>query len=260
VLGTAGSLEEAKMILSAPETARADILLLDIRLENDWGLDIIPRIRRQKREKIPAVVVYSGFDDYAHVSAALSLGAQGYITKKQGETDIEAALVAVLSDRTYIDRSAELKLQSAARARGAQRSFSMKNRFKLLGIIALVTVSGIAPTGCSTSGDGGSVQITITGLTSGETYHITPETGGVSFNTVYSADGAYAKSDVADDSNGTISVSYTYRILSMHGFSGDCKIMYFSADESVSKISKITYSMVEGADIRLDAATDFVDY
>ena len=116
VLGTAGSLEEAKALLSVPETARAEILLLDIRLENDWGLDIIPWIRRQKREKSPAVVVYSGFDDYAHVSAALSLGVRGYVTKKQNETDLEAALTAILSGRVYMDRSAELKLQSAAGA------------------------------------------------------------------------------------------------------------------------------------------------
>ncbi|MDR2375166.1 MAG: response regulator transcription factor [Treponema sp.] len=116
VLGTAGSLEEAKTLLSAPETTRADILLLDIHLEKDWGLDIIPWIKRQKREKSPAVVVYSAFDDYAHVSAALSLGIRGYVTKNQSETDLEAALNTVLAGRVYMDRSAELKLQSAAGA------------------------------------------------------------------------------------------------------------------------------------------------
>jgi DNA-binding NarL/FixJ family response regulator len=77
VLGTAGNLEDAKALLSVPETARADILLLDIHLENAWGLDIIPWLKRQGGEKLPAVVVYSGFADYAHVSAALSLGARG---------------------------------------------------------------------------------------------------------------------------------------------------------------------------------------
>jgi DNA-binding NarL/FixJ family response regulator len=114
VLGTAGSLEEARALLSAPETARADILLLDIHLEEDWGLDLIPWITRRKGEKSPAVLVYSAFDDYAHVSAALSLGVRGYVSKNQGETELEAALDTVLSGRVYLDRSAELKLQSAA--------------------------------------------------------------------------------------------------------------------------------------------------
>jgi NarL family two-component system response regulator LiaR len=114
VLGTAGSLDEAKALLSAPETVRADILLLDIRLEKDWGLDIIPWLKRQGGDKSPAAVIYSGFDDYAHVSAALSLGVRGYVTKKQNETELEAALNIVLSGRVYTDRSAELNLQSAA--------------------------------------------------------------------------------------------------------------------------------------------------
>jgi DNA-binding NarL/FixJ family response regulator len=116
VLGTAGNLEDAKALLSASETARADILLLDIHLEKDWGLDIVPWIKHQKWEKIPAVVVYSAFDDYAHVSAALSLGVRGYVTKNRSETELEAALNTVLSGRVYLDKSAELKLQSAAGA------------------------------------------------------------------------------------------------------------------------------------------------
>jgi NarL family two-component system response regulator LiaR len=114
VLGTAGSLEEARAILSVPETVRADILLLDIRLEKDWGLDIIPWLKRQGGDKQPAAVIYSAFDDYSHVSAALSLGVRGYVTKKQNETELEAALNIVLSGRVYTDKSAELKLQSAA--------------------------------------------------------------------------------------------------------------------------------------------------
>jgi NarL family two-component system response regulator LiaR len=116
VLGSAGSLDEAKALLSVPETARADILLLDIHLEKDWGLDIIPWLKRQGGDKSPAAVVYSAFDDYAHVNAALSLGIRGYVTKKQNETELEAALNIVLSGRVYTDSSAEMKLQSAAGA------------------------------------------------------------------------------------------------------------------------------------------------
>jgi NarL family two-component system response regulator LiaR len=85
VVGTAGELTEARAILSAPETgteagrvsagvAAVDILLLDIQLlESGWGLDIIPWLREQRLEKMPAPVVYSAFTDYANVSAALSL-------------------------------------------------------------------------------------------------------------------------------------------------------------------------------------------
>ncbi|MDR1175418.1 MAG: LuxR C-terminal-related transcriptional regulator, partial [Treponema sp.] len=39
---------------------------------------------------------------------------RGYVTKKQNETELEAALNIVLSGKVYTDRSAELNLQSAA--------------------------------------------------------------------------------------------------------------------------------------------------
>jgi DNA-binding NarL/FixJ family response regulator len=114
VLGSAGTLKEARALLSATETAGPDILLLDIHLEKAWGLEIIPWLKQRNREKIPAVVVYSAFDDYAHVSAALSMGARGYVNKKQSETELEAALDIVLSGGVYTDKFAEQVLQNAA--------------------------------------------------------------------------------------------------------------------------------------------------
>jgi NarL family two-component system response regulator LiaR len=111
VLGSAENLEAAQTLLSTLKTV-PDILLLDIHLEEAWGLDIIPWLKRRGEEKIPAVVIYSAFEDYAHVSAALSMGAMGYITKKQGETELEAALDAVLSGKVYTDKSTERVLRN----------------------------------------------------------------------------------------------------------------------------------------------------
>jgi DNA-binding NarL/FixJ family response regulator len=81
-------------------------------LEQAWGLDIISWLKERGGEKPPAVVIYSAFDDYAHVGAAMSLGVRGYVTKKQNETELEAALDIVLSGGTYTDESAERVLQT----------------------------------------------------------------------------------------------------------------------------------------------------
>jgi DNA-binding NarL/FixJ family response regulator len=116
VLGTASTLEDAKALLSISAAARADILLLDIRLEKAWGLDIIPWLHERGGEKIPAVVVYSGFDDYAYVSAALSLGVRGYVGKNQNETELEAALRTVLAGNVYTDKTVELNLRTVTHA------------------------------------------------------------------------------------------------------------------------------------------------
>jgi DNA-binding NarL/FixJ family response regulator len=111
IAGTAQSIAEAKTLLSP-----VDIVVLDIQLETEWGLDIIPWLRERYGEKCPPVAVYSGFSDYAHVSAALRMGVRGYICKSRNEAELEAALENVLRGRMCIDAAAEQKLQTVANA------------------------------------------------------------------------------------------------------------------------------------------------
>jgi DNA-binding NarL/FixJ family response regulator len=108
VYGTAASLDAARALLSGP-AKDSDIVLLDIRLETEWGLDLIPWLKSQAKNpaSIPAVAVYSCFSDSAHVNAALSLGVKAYIIKKRDETELEAALETVLGGGEWIDPEAE---------------------------------------------------------------------------------------------------------------------------------------------------------
>jgi NarL family two-component system response regulator LiaR len=113
VAGTAANLAEARTILSEgvePGAPAVDILVLDIRLKTGWGLDIIPWLRGLYGEKPPAVAVYSDFNDYANVSAALSLGVRAYVCKNRDETELEAALETLLRGGTYIDPDIEQQL------------------------------------------------------------------------------------------------------------------------------------------------------
>jgi len=103
VMGTASTLAEAKELAGR---VRADIFLLDIQLEDGWGLDIIPCLKESR----PIMAVYSSFDDYAHVSAALGMGVQAYICKRRGEQELEAALRATLDGTPYIDDTVQSKL------------------------------------------------------------------------------------------------------------------------------------------------------
>jgi DNA-binding NarL/FixJ family response regulator len=106
VYGAAATLGAAKALLSGP-AKKTDIVLLDIRLETEWGLDIISWLKSQTKSPLPAVAVYSCFSDSAHVSAALSLGVRAYIIKKRDETELEAALETVLAGGEWIDPEAE---------------------------------------------------------------------------------------------------------------------------------------------------------
>jgi len=105
VAGTAGSLAEAKKLL--PQAA-ADLVLIDIQLEDGWGLDIIPLFTHNKDR--PLMAVYSSFDDYAHVGAALNLGVRAYICKRRNVAELEQALLKVLDGETIIDESVQTRL------------------------------------------------------------------------------------------------------------------------------------------------------
>jgi len=118
VMGTAPSIETAKELLTRAE---ADVVLLDIQLEDGWGLDIIPWYAAQIKldaqggqEKKPALMaVYSAFDDNAHVNAALSMGVRAFVCKRSNVPELEKALLSALKGKVYIDDRVESRLQKA---------------------------------------------------------------------------------------------------------------------------------------------------
>jgi DNA-binding NarL/FixJ family response regulator len=124
VVGTASTLAETKELLSG---VPADIALLDIQLEDGWGLDVIPWLAEQgefaehtrlagqdrlAKKALPIMAVYSSFDDYAHVSAALGMGVRAYVCKRRNEQELEEALQKALCGAVYIDKAAQAKLHT----------------------------------------------------------------------------------------------------------------------------------------------------
>lgn len=111
VLGKTGSLDEAKKILIK---TKVDFVLLDLHLEDGWGLDVISWLNEQNIERKPIMAVYSAFNDFSHVSAALNLGVRVYICKCRSESEIEEALLKALTGKPYIDNSVQMKLKVVA--------------------------------------------------------------------------------------------------------------------------------------------------
>jgi DNA-binding NarL/FixJ family response regulator len=108
VLGTAANIDGAAALVCPAAVSvtaeKTDIVLLDIQLEGVWGLDLIPRLRERLGERAPFCVVYSSFEDWAHVNAALSAGVRGYVSKKSDEAELEKALLTVLAGNEYIEK------------------------------------------------------------------------------------------------------------------------------------------------------------
>jgi len=107
--GKTSSVDEAKEIFLSE---KIDVALIDIQLDDGWGTDIIPWLK--EINKTPILAVYSAFDDYAHVSAALGMGVQVYISKRRDEKELEEALLDALKGKIIIDEKAQTKLKTVA--------------------------------------------------------------------------------------------------------------------------------------------------
>jgi len=97
ILGTAATLDEAKKLFKSLDNA-PDLILLDLQLGKEWGLDIIGD-KSFGRGKFPPVLVFSVYDDFAHINAALRSGAKGYVCKSQSTAELLEAMEDVSSGK-----------------------------------------------------------------------------------------------------------------------------------------------------------------
>jgi DNA-binding NarL/FixJ family response regulator len=86
VAWTAGSIDAARSALA--EDSSVDVVLLDVRLPDGSGLDLLPG----RREAIPAYLVLSSWDRPQYAAAAFRRGAAGYLLKVAPLPEIVAAI------------------------------------------------------------------------------------------------------------------------------------------------------------------------
>jgi DNA-binding NarL/FixJ family response regulator len=75
VVASAGTLAEAREVARRDDV---DVMLLDLRLPDGNGLELLPEIAKRGR---PATVVLSSFELRQYVAAALRFGADGFVSK-----------------------------------------------------------------------------------------------------------------------------------------------------------------------------------
>ena len=90
IAGTAGSLDEARTLL---ETTDADVLLLDIRLGTQSGLNLLTADAPADPDRPrPAIIVLTAYDYPQSAEAALRLGAAGFVLKTAPMTELLDAI------------------------------------------------------------------------------------------------------------------------------------------------------------------------
>ena len=109
VCGQAASSAEAIKIL---ETVRPDVMVVDVQLQADNGLDLVERIRA--RDETIGMLVWSMYPDAIYAQRALRAGALGYINKRNATNQIVDAIRRVREGRIYLgEEIAEQLLGSA---------------------------------------------------------------------------------------------------------------------------------------------------
>jgi DNA-binding NarL/FixJ family response regulator len=107
VVGEASTAAEARAVF--PGLAeKPHLVVLDFALaEGESALDFLCWLgeyyrARNPPESPPPVLVYSAFSSYAHVSAALSMGARGYLSKAEGLPALKDAMFRTVSGELVI--------------------------------------------------------------------------------------------------------------------------------------------------------------
>jgi len=98
VVGEAGTGKEA---LEACQRLTPDVVLLDIRLPDQSGLDVCRQIN-QRWPQMKVIILTSFVDDEMIADAVLS-GATGYVLKQVGNRELLRAIEAVRQDEALLD-------------------------------------------------------------------------------------------------------------------------------------------------------------
>jgi len=107
IVGEAGTAAETLAML---ETAKPDVLLLDITLPDRSGFDVLAEMRQI--ETAPLVVVLTWHTELSYAARAIAAGAHGYINKAVDSTELLNAIRAVSRGEQIIPPGVEQLLAS----------------------------------------------------------------------------------------------------------------------------------------------------
>ncbi len=97
-----GEAENGLQALSMAETLKPDVLLLDIRMPEADGLQVLPGLL--ERSPKTKVLILTGFLDYEFIATALQGGARGYLMKTSKLGELVRAIRAVHAGEIWAER------------------------------------------------------------------------------------------------------------------------------------------------------------
>jgi DNA-binding NarL/FixJ family response regulator len=105
---------------------RPDLAILDVKMPKLTGLQATREIREQAPEV--AVLILSMHDDERYLFEALKAGANGYVLKRQADSELLEAIRAVERGEPFLTPDAQRALIKDVLARGSERSDELSPR------------------------------------------------------------------------------------------------------------------------------------
>jgi len=114
-----GEAEDRAQALTAIETDKPDLVIVDLALKGQPGIELVKDIRARHPEL--RMLVLSMHDELVHAERVVRAGASGYIAKQEAATRIVSAIQHVLNGGIYLsDRvTAQITAKVAGRPLGA---------------------------------------------------------------------------------------------------------------------------------------------
>ncbi len=103
-----GEAADGLQALSLADSLQPDILLLDIRMPEVGGLEVLPRICAKC--PMTKVLILSGFPEEELISRALEMGANGYLLKTLTHKDLLKAIYATHAGEIWAERRVLTKI------------------------------------------------------------------------------------------------------------------------------------------------------
>lgn len=96
-----GEADDGSGAIRLTEQLLPDVILLDIRLADTNGLDILPRLRRLAQQT--RIIVLTSYDDEQYLAKAIRLGAHGFLLKSASDRTITESIRRAHKGERFVD-------------------------------------------------------------------------------------------------------------------------------------------------------------
>jgi two-component system response regulator NreC len=134
VVGEAGNAKDA---LFRARALKPDVILLDVVMPGESGIEVLPRLLEESPET--KVLVLSMQDDPSYVREAFAAGAQGYVLKEAADEEVVSAVREIAKGGRYVHPALGARMVAAdAEERAAAEADPLSDREReVLRLLAL---------------------------------------------------------------------------------------------------------------------------